>query len=56
MPISALDAHSKDFLQKTCYDLSKPSKFCLDTKEFARNPDTFSQPIPKLQIPNRRFL
>jgi len=48
MPISALNGPGQDFFKKTYSDLSNGLKICLAAKEFAKNPDTFGQPIPKL--------
>ncbi len=47
MPISALNGPGRDFFEKTCCDLSNTLKFRLAASKFAKNPDTFGQPIPK---------
>jgi hypothetical protein len=47
MLISALNGPGQDFFGKTYSDLFNPLKFHLAASKFAKNPDTFGQPIPK---------
>jgi len=56
MPISALNARREDFSQKTTHPSFKALTFCLGTKEFARNPDSFNNQVQIGKSSNRHFL